>query len=190
MNSRRVGNLIAVACLIVACLSLTRSCYGQTPPRILEVSGPTMGTMFTVKIFDPPDFKEDPAFLVDRLLRKVNDQMSTYLENSEISRFNRSDSTDWFSVSDELATVVMFSQLVAEKSDGAFDVTVGPLVNAWNFGPDRSERTVPEGELIARLQESVGFRNLSVRIDPPALKKSVPNLGIDLSAVAKGYAVD
>ncbi len=190
MNSRRVGNLIAVACLIVACLSLTRSCYGQTPPRILEVSGPTMGTMFTVKIFDPPDFKEDPAFLVDRLLRKVNDQMSTYLENSEISRFNRSDSTDWFPVSDELATVVMFSQLVAEKSDGAFDVTVGPLVNAWNFGPDRSERTVPEGELIARLQESVGFRNLSVRIDPPALKKSVPNLGIDLSAVAKGYAVD
>ncbi|MAI74385.1 MAG: thiamine biosynthesis protein ApbE [Rhodopirellula sp.] len=149
-----------------------------------------MGTTFTVKIFDPPEFAEDPAFLVDQLLRRVNDQMSTYLENSEISRFNRSNSTEWFPVSDELASVVAFSQLVAEKTGGAFDVTVGPLVNAWNFGPDRAERAVPDGEVIKRLRESVGFRKLSVRVDPPALRKSVAGLKLDLSAVAKGYAVD
>ncbi len=190
MNSRRVGNLIAIACIMVAWPSLARCSLGQTLPQVLEVSGPTMGTSFNIKVFDPPEFEEDAAFLVDQLLRKVNDQMSTYLKNSEISRFNRSESTDWFPVSEELATVVAFSQVVAEKTDGAFDVTVGPLVNAWNFGPDRSKRAVPEAEVIASLQKSVGFRKLSVRLNPPALKKSVPALGIDLSAVAKGYAVD
>jgi thiamine biosynthesis lipoprotein len=149
-----------------------------------------MGTKFSVKIFDPPERKDEAAFLVDRLLRTINDQMSTYLEGSEISRFNRSESTDWFPVSEELATVVAFSQSVAERTEGAFDVTVGPLVNAWNFGPNPSERTVPDAEVIAKLSESVGFRKLSVRMDPPSLKKSVPGLRIDLSAVAKGYAVD
>lgn len=149
-----------------------------------------MGTKFSIKIFDPPELKDDARLAVDQLLREVNDQMSTYLKNSEISRFNRSASTDWFAVSRELATVVEFSQVVAEKTDGAFDVTVGPLVNEWNFGPDPRDRTLPDAEVLGSLKESVGFRKLSVRIDPPALKKSVPELAIDLSAVAKGYAVD
>ena len=185
MNLRHAGNLFL---LVLLCIS--RVGVAQTPTQMLQLRGPTMGTTYSVKIFDPPDFKDEAAFLVDQLLRTVNDQMSTYLDNSEITRFNRSKSTDWFPVSEELATVVAFSQVVSEKTDGAFDVTVGPLVNAWNFGPDPSARTVPEGEVIAKLRESVGFRKLAVRVDPPALKKSVPELKIDLSAVAKGYAVD
>lgn len=190
MNSRLVRNLLAVACLIGVSAGFAPSCPAQTPPQMLELSGPTMGTKFNIKVFDPPVLNEDAGFLVDQLLRKVNDQMSTYLKSSEISRFNRSDSTDWFPVSEELATVVAFSQSIAEKTGGAFDVTVGPLVNAWNFGPDRSKRKVPDVDLLEKLRQSVGFRKLSVRMDPPALKKSVPELGIDLSAVAKGYAVD
>ncbi len=190
MTSQRAGNLIAMACLLLACPVLVPSSFAQSKSQVLEVSGPTMGTSFNVKIFDPPELDQDAAFLIDQLLRKVNDQMSTYLKNSEISRFNRSESTDWFPVSEELATVVAFSQVVAEKTGGAFDVTVGPLVKEWNFGPDRSERAVPEAEVIARLQEAVGYGKLSVRLNPPALKKTVPALGIDLSAVAKGYAVD
>ncbi len=190
MNSRLVRILLTVACLLGVSAGFAPSCSAQTPPQMLELSGPTMGTKFSIKIFDPPVLKEDAGFLVDQLLRKVNDQMSTYLKNSEISRFNRSDSADWFPVSEELATVVAFSQSIAEKTGGAFDVTVGPLVNAWNFGPDRSKRKVPDVGLLEKLRQSVGFRKLSVRMDPPALKKSVPELGIDLSAVAKGYAVD
>ncbi len=185
MNFRHVGNL-----LLLVCLCICRVGVAQTPGQMLELRGPTMGTTYSVKIFDPPEAKEDLAFLVDQLLRNVNDQMSTYLENSEITRFNRSKSMDWFPVSEELASVVAFSQVISEKTEGAFDVTVGPLVNVWSFGPDPSTRTVPEGGVIAKLRESVGYRKLSVRVDPPALKKSVPELKIDLSAVAKGYAVD
>jgi len=149
-----------------------------------------MGTRFSVKVFDPPDLDEDLPLLVDLLLRRINDQMSTYLKGSEISRFNASDSTDWFPVSHELATVVAFSQEVSGKTEGAFDVTVGPLVNAWSFGPDPTQREVPDPETLKKLAESVGYEKLLVRTDPPALKKSVPGLRIDLSAVAKGYAVD
>ena len=175
-------------------LSLACASSQQVHRRFTQMSefgGPTMGTSYSVKIFEMPSgLEEDAPFLVDQMLRQVNDQMSTYLENSEISRFNHSDSTEWFPVSRELAEVVSYSQTVSQKTGGAFDITVGPLVNAWNFGPDRGVRTVPDAELFAEIVESTGYDKLSVRLEPPALKKTVPELEIDLSAVAKGYAVD
>lgn len=150
-----------------------------------------MGTMYMVKIFDPPaDFPDDWQTHVDRELRLVNDQMSTYLESSEISRFNRSDSTDWFDVSDETALVVETSIEVHRLSDGAFDITVAPLVNAWNFGPGERTGAPPEPERIAQLLEQVGTEHLSVRRRPPAIRKARPELTIDLSAIAKGHGVD
>lgn len=163
-------------------------------PRIVELAGRTMGTTYSVKVFDPPDvaeLEESAVRLeVDATLRRVNDQMSTYLKSSEISRFNESESTDWFDVSPELATVVDFAQRVSMTTEGAFDVTVGPLVNAWSFGPEKRTQTIPNAEALQKLKESVGYQNLSVRIDPPALRKTIPELQIDLSAIAKGHGVD
>lgn len=149
-----------------------------------------MGTRYMVKVFDPPSFPVDIRLEIDALLRQINDLMSTYLESSELSRFNRSTSTDWFDVSPETAEVVAFSQSVAAKTDGAFDVTVQPLVNAWSFGSDPRTRTVPDGAVLNELKSAVGYEKLSVRMDPPALRKTNPALQVDLSAVAKGYAVD
>lgn len=185
MKSRLLQFLLFVVASL-ACGHL----FAQTPKQMLDFSGPTMGTTYSVKVFDPPAFDEDVPILVDLLLRTVNDQMSTYLKGSEISRFNASASTDWFPVSTEIATVVGFSQEVSAKTGGAFDVTVGPLVNVWNFGPDPTKRKVPDLGTLKLLAESVGYQKLAVRQNPPALKKSVPGLRIDLSAVAKGYAVD
>lgn len=167
----------------------------QTPEtsskgQIAEFSGPTMGTRFTIKIFESPNFEEDVRLEVDALLRRINDQMSTYLPKSEISRFNDSQSLDWFPVSPETATVTQFAQTLAEKTGGAFDVTIEPLVNAWSFGPKERKRVVPTDQEIEQLLEEVGYEKFQVRLDPPALKKSVPHLEIDLSSVAKGYAVD
>ena len=186
MKSRLLASLFVIACMCI-------QSAGSSPlyAQMSEFGGPTMGTSYSVKIFEMPSgLEEDAPFLVDQMLRQVNDQMSTYLENSEISRFNRSDSTEWFPVSRELAEVVSYSQTVSQKTGGAFDITVGPLVNVWNFGPDRGERTVPDAELLAEIVESTGYDKLAVRLEPPALKKTVPGLEIDLSAVAKGYAVD
>ena len=98
--------------------------------------------------------------------------------------------TDWFAVSTEFASVVQFAQSVSQKTDGAFDITINPLVNAWSFGPDERTNTVPDSETLDRLKQVVGYQMLDVRMDPPAIKKSNPQLTIDLSAIAKGHGVD
>ena len=163
--------------------------------EMLELRGQTMGTTYMVKVFDPPDTDHFDSRVeiqteIDVLLRKVNDQMSTYLKSSEISRFNQSDSTDWFSVSPELAMVVDAAQQIAKDSGGAFDVTVGPLVNAWSFGPGKRTKKVLTDDRIRELKKRVGYEKLFVKLDPPALKKIVPNLYVDLSSIAKGHGVD
>ncbi len=154
------------------------------------LSGETMGTTYTVKVFDGPQLGSDLKFAIDAELRKVNDQMSTYLKSSEISRFNDSQSTEWFPVSSDTATVVSFAQQLSKTTRGAFDVTVGPLVNVWSFGPDPKTGRVPSDADLTVIRQSIGYQKLNVRLDPPAIRKSVPDLEIDLSAIAKGHGVD
>ncbi len=140
---------------------------------------------------------------VQRRLDEINERMSTYLPESSVSRFNQHPGLDWFPVEEETARVVSLAISISRQSDGAFDITVGPLVAAWKFGAaapgetapgDSSagggESNVPTAEAIELLLQRVGFEKLEVRLEPPALKKAVPDLEIDLSAVAKGYAVD
>lgn len=150
-----------------------------------------MGTSYLVKIFDPPSgLPDDWKVQIDRELRRVNDQMSTYLESSELSRFNASDSTDWFEVSPETALVVAKALEIHRLSNGAFEITVAPLVNAWSFGPGKRTLAPPTPEQIAELLQRVGSQHLSVRDEPPAIRKARPDVSIDLSAIAKGHGVD
>jgi len=159
----------------------------------IVVEGTTMGTTYSVKFSVEAGSTwnaETTRAPIEEELESVNQAMSTYRPESEVSRFNDSSSTDWFDVSLATATVVARAQEISEASNGAFDVTVGPLVERWSFGPNRDIENVPSDEEIAALRERVGYAKLEVRLDPPALRKSLPNLRIDLSAIAKGYAVD
>lgn len=158
----------------------------------MELRGTTMGTFYSIQVVDLPSAIE-PQGLRDKIdaeLDLVEGLMSTYRDDSELSGFNRSRSTDWFAVSPELAGLVKEAIRTSEVSDGAFDVTVGPLVNLWGFGPGGGTDTPPTDAEIARTRTCVGYRKLSVRSDPPALRKSEPSLYLDLSAIAKGYGVD
>ena len=160
---------------------------------LIAWGGRTMGTTYSVKIYadDPSAFDAEGLRLsVDAELRQVNDEMSTYLNSSEISRFNDSTSTDWIDISPSFAKVVTFAQSVAQKTDGAFDITVAPLVDAWNFGPGPRTDHIPTDETLAEIASRVGHRHLQVRLNPPSIKKSIAGLRIDLSAIAKGQAVD
>ena len=116
--------------------------------------------------------------------------MSGYRADSELTRFNASTSTQWHDVSAELAAVVQTALDISERSGGAFDITVAPLVAAWGFGPGGRPQELPGAEQIARNGASVGFRKLHVRSDPPALRKGVAELAIDLNGIAPGFAVD
>lgn len=157
---------------------------------IAELRGKTMGTTYSVKIVDPVDDVVILKALIETELLRVNRQMSTYIESSEISKFNRSRSLDWFDVSPEFAAVVSASLELSEISGGAFDVTIGPYIDLWNFGAARRGEMVPSDGEITQASERIGYRHLHVRAEPPAIRKDVAELAIDLSAIAKGHGVD
>ena len=174
-------------------VSLPCCSVGADASQMQTFRGATMGTTYMVKVSgapEIPDWHEETEFAIDRELRKVNDQMSTYLRSSELSRFNNSESTDWFEVSRQTAEVVRLAFEIGEQSGGMLDVTVGSLVDRWNFGPGKHDQAVPSDQELAVLKESVGHRFLEVRLDPPSLKKQIPKVSVDLSAIAKGHGVD
>jgi thiamine biosynthesis lipoprotein len=116
--------------------------------------------------------------------------MSTWRDDSEISRFNAASTVSWFPVSAELADIVQRAQQISRSTHGAFDITVGPLVRLWGFGPDKAVARIPDQDEIDSLLQSTGADSLQVRTDPPSLRKLNPTTEIDVSAIAKGYAVD
>lgn len=159
-----------------------------------QVVGKTMGTDYQVKVADFLETGDWHALCeeIQKRLDAIDGMMSTYQSDSEVSRFNAFESTEnWFDVSPETAKVVSLALEISRLTHGTFDITIGPLVDLWGFGPKTGSES--ETELIEKTNEiesSVGFDKLEVRLDPPGLKKSVPGLKIDLSAVAKGYAAD
>ena len=125
----------------------------------------------------------------DSILDRVNGEMSTYLPESELSMINAAHSTDPIPVSRSLMQVLEAASEISQLTQGAFDVTVGPLVNLWGFGPDQAF-TVPTGEQVRRASALAGFEKL--HLDPAALtlEKAQGGISIDLSAIAKGHGVD
>ncbi|HEV8331189.1 MAG TPA: FAD:protein FMN transferase [Steroidobacteraceae bacterium] len=178
--------LLAPCCALLAAAACARS-----PPELV-LSGPTMGTTYTVKVAAAPP-SVDPAIVrvaIDDVLEHADRSMSGYRADSEVARFNASASTQWYDVSPELAAVVQASLDISTASDGVFDITVAPLVAAWGFGPAGAPKVLPGDEQIAQIEPSVGYRKLHVRLDRPALRKDVAGLSIDLNGIAPGFAVD
>lgn len=159
--------------------------------------GPSMGTEFTI-VLPGPAAGWDRAALeqlqtqIDAELAAVNAEMSTYLVDSELSRFNRAPAGKPVEVGANLLEVVRLAKQVSAQSNGAFDVTVGPLVDAWGFGPGGrdAERSEPTPERIAELQALVGDEKLELDLAASTLRKLVPGLRVDLSAIAKGHGCD
>ena len=161
-------------------------------PQELELSGPTMGTTYTVKIAAPPASLDSARLraTIDDVLTQIDQSMSGYRSDSEVARFNASAATQWHEVSRDLATVVQAALDISEQSSGAFDITVAPLVAAWGFGPSGEPGVLPNAEQLAQIAARVGYRKLHVQLDPPALRKDVAELSIDLNGIAPGFAVD
>jgi FAD:protein FMN transferase len=174
---------------LLACL-LISACSQSSREQVL--TGPTMGTTYTVKVVAVPPEVEQARLqaTIDEVLAEVDRTMSIYRDDSQIARFNATLATDWYEVSAAVARVVATALEVSELSGGAFDITVGPLVKAWGFGPDGEPKSLPTQAEIDELRARVGFRKLHVRLDPPALRKDIPTLGVDLNGIAPGFTVD
>ncbi len=188
----RSGGRLALPVLLTLLSMLLAACGPRE--ETLTLAGATMGTTWSVQIPRPPlpEALDQVALAeeIARVLAQVNDRMSTYQADSELSRFNAAETTDWFSVSAELAGLVGRALAVSALTDGAFDITVGPLVNLWGFGPEVQASQIPDQAEIDAALARVGWRMLHARTEPPALRKDQPDLYVDLSAIAKGHGVD
>lgn len=178
------------AALMASVLTLGGCAESDSAPVML--SGPTMGTQYHVSVARLPEGipRAQLQREIDARLETVNDQMSTYRPDSELSRFNQFEGADWFAVSADTAFVVEAALRTSAATGGAFDATVEPLVNLWSFGPDPRERQVPADEELAAALKRVGYEDVEVRMSPPALRKARPDIHLDLSAIAKGFGVD
>ena len=176
---------------IVLSLFLIASCDKTSLPAF-DLSGRTMGTTFNITLVSPPDGTDLDslgAVIQDRL-EHVENIASTYRDDSELSQFNSNSSTDWIAVTAELCRMISAALDVSVMTGGAFDITVGPLVNLWGFGPSPQENRLPTEEQITQARSGVSYEALEADCDKRVVRKSLKATYVDLSGWAKGYAVD
>jgi thiamine biosynthesis lipoprotein len=161
--------------------------------ELVDLSGQTMGTTYRVQYPSAGTSGEAVESIhdaIDRLLREINQSLSTYIETSLVSGINAStDTSAWHPVDSHLATVFDRSRFIYEETGGAFNPAVGPLVNIWGFGPDSHDEPATESE-IASVLPAVDFDAFLRRDSPPAIQKRIETAALDFSGIAKGYGVD
>lgn len=156
----------------------------------LQLVGATMGTRYSLSVMNPTLSANELQAGVDALLEDINNAMSTWRQESELSRLNQTRHTGWLPLSPALHQVLTAAAVVSGQTGGAFDVTVGPVVNLWGFGPQARVPVPPPADALAEARARVGYHQLNLVDRPPRVRKTRPDLYIDLSAIAKGYAVD
>jgi thiamine biosynthesis lipoprotein len=165
----------------------------KSKDHTISINGNTMGTTYSIKIIDnlPQHINiNNIKSNIDSALQVVNQQMSTFIPESEISRFNRLTSKDWFPISTNFYDVIVMAQEVSHLTDGAFDITVGPIIELWGFSEDiyQNNWRPPSDHEIEETIKSIGFNNIAVGKN--SIKKVNTDTKIDLNAIAKGYGVD
>jgi thiamine biosynthesis lipoprotein ApbE len=164
-------------------------------PSLIQVAAPqaefrgrAMGTTWCVKLDQPA-----PASLqkeIEACLERVENLASNWRATSDVSRFNNVQSTAALPAPAELAWLVAQSRQVSQASDGAFDITVAPLVKLWGFGPGGKGGKAPDVAALTAAQRLIGWQKVQAFDAPPRLQKSDAALTVDLSSIAEGWAVD
>jgi thiamine biosynthesis lipoprotein len=159
-------------------------------PTTRRFAGETMGTTWSVSVVAPSTV--DAEVLQRGIQAKVDTvdrQMSTWKRDSDLSRFNRAPADTWQTLPPEFFTVLSYALELARDTGGAYDPTVGPLVNLWGFGPERHPHEAPSADAIAAARVRVGWQR--IRLDPATRRAWQPGGAyVDLSSVAKGFSVD
>jgi FAD:protein FMN transferase len=186
-------NIISMRFLILILFSLASlaACQKQNA-QLLTLTGLTMGTTYSVKIV-ATGITDDRNVIhddIETILQEVNLAMSTYIKDSELSLLNQSNVIDEVSLSDDLYFVIEHSNNISLMTDGAFDITIGPLVNLWGFGPDPFTREIPSDRSIDALKQQTGYEKIRLNKAVRTIAKTDPDLTLDLSGIAKGFAVD
>ncbi len=181
---QRTAGLLITAFLLHAC--------SNTALREHTIQGSTMGTQFTIKVLLPANSPliKHLSNDVNQRLEKLNQSLSNWQSDSELSRFNAYTSTQWQPLSEDLYNVMQEANIIHQQSQGKFDVTLSPLIDLWGFGPIK-HTAYPSPSRIQSALKNVGqARLIQLKDTPPSMKKQQADVQINLSALAKGYAID
>ncbi len=174
---------IVLFCLFAFCAA---GC-GSTSTPVTHREQMLMGTLVSISISNTDSEKANrSADLAFQEIRRIEQIMSTYLPESEISLINRSSGKDWRSVHPEILFVIQEALDYSRLSNGAFDITFKPLTRLWNFEP---ESRPPDPKAVRELLNLVDFRSVLIDKEERVLLKK-PGMAIGLGGIAKGYAVD
>lgn len=187
MKKPRAASLLFLFVLLLA------GCGGNDREHF-TLAGSTMGTTYHITVLEIKGNKSSQKELqqaIDQQLLLINQQMSTYQDDSELSKFNQALVGEWVNVSANLFDILIMSMELAWLTGGAFDITVGPLVNLWGFGPGGLDMPskVPDADKIKALLERSGFQSIELGLEDRSIRKTRP-VTLDLSGIAKGYGVD
>ncbi|WP_201556879.1 FAD:protein FMN transferase [Psychrobacter sp. 72-O-c] len=178
------------AAIGVACLLSLSAC--QQPPDYNYLNGETMGTSYHISYQLPEDADEDAIQAsIDERLKQINDSMSTYQADSTISKFNQLGKDTPITIDVDFSHVLSVSRQVYEQSDGAFDPTVMPLVDTWGFGSTMTVERLQSPPSTAEIAQALALVDFGgVVQNDTTIHKTKDGIGLDFSAVAKGYGVD
>ncbi|MTI14295.1 FAD:protein FMN transferase [Sansalvadorimonas verongulae] len=204
---------LVVAAVILLLLALNFSGLFPTTHEV-ESTGRTMGTTWSVKYVTDESNEEEVLASMKQALVKVNQQMSTYIPDSELMLLNKAPVNEPIAVSPELFRLAEQAMKVSELSGGAYDITAGSLVNLWGFGSGKSfsgqapaqidekaepafakwlesgqVSVAPDPAAIAEALKKTGYKTLILNAKDRTITKTMP-VFIDLSSIAKGYGVD
>jgi thiamine biosynthesis lipoprotein len=158
--------------------------------EIEQFDGNTWGTTYHVTYVSAGDDSRRTAHAAQELLTDINQSLSLFIDTSVISRVNASmDTTEWQPVDVHFAKVFRAARLAYDDTGGALNPAVGPLVNAWGFGPD-GPTALPDDTTIKSLRALASFDAFDLRESPPAVRKRLAGAQLDFNAIAEGYAVD
>lgn len=162
--------------LIVGTILIIRQ--QQAMPYQLN-KGPVFGTFYTINYQSDKDYHEE----IKAALQDVDDALSMFNEQSIISHINRGDDGE---ANDMFMEVFNKAMEVSKETDGAFDITVAPLVNAWGFGFKNGE--MPTRQQVDSIRQFIGWKKVTA--EGKTIKKTDRRVMLDCSAIAKGYGVD
>lgn len=179
-------NLLWGAC-IASVIGMLGGC--QPSERIEVLSGPTMGSTYTIKFVSTSTTPavDTAGVAVNEILDEVDRQMSTYRADSDLSRFNQLPAGSCQSMPQPVLELVSYAQQLAQNTDGQFDITVAPLLKVWGFGPQSRGKAIPTPAEIEQARAQMGYQHLQIRDNQ--LCKEI-ELQLDLNSIAAGYTVD
>ncbi|WDY56404.1 FAD:protein FMN transferase [Pseudomonas sp. PSKL.D1] len=172
--------LLPILMLLTAC---------NQGPTLERLGGPTMGSSYSIQYVREPGGPA-PAQVqaaVETILQNIDQHYSTYRDDSTVSQFNQLPANQCLALPPDMLELVTLGQHLSDMSDGAFDLTVEPLLDLWGFGPQAREEHVPDPQALAQARQRVGYQHL--RIDGQALCKDAP-VQLDFNSIAAGHAVD